>query len=568
MKRSGEIKEQDGTETNGKKRRRISSDDEDLKPTNPLVSPLLTDLYQLTMAYGHWKAGRHEDHSVFDLYFRKNPFRGEFTIFAGLEEVLKHLRHFHFSDGDLEYVAELLKPEPEFIEWLASVDCRKIKVCAIAEGSVVFPREPLLRIEGPLAVAQLLETTFLNLVNYPSLVATNAARMRLAAGSDKLLMEFGLRRAQGPDGAVSASRYSYVGGFDATSNVLAGKLTNIPVKGTHAHAYVQAYSGIDDLRDRRLGDNSDFAGAVLKTREELGFHGAHDGELAAFISYAQAFPSGFLALVDTYDTLTSGVPNFIAVAIELIKLGKKPVGIRLDSGDLSYFSKKARQLLREAAEKVRSQATKRHVRPSSCGKQLTLTRRLAERLRGACCSDDHREQRPQRAAQPALGCVYKLVEINNRPRIKLSQDISKVSLPGSKQVYRLYGSAGHPLVDLMLLATEEPPLRGKRILCRHPLEAAKRCYVTPAEVEPLLQVVWDGAADTNDVAKGKDDPSDTDGVGPLFLARKHALAQLERLRDDHLREVNPTPYKVSVSEKLYEYMHELWEMEAPIMELS
>uniref|UniRef100_A0A7R9YCN9 Nicotinate phosphoribosyltransferase n=1 Tax=Pinguiococcus pyrenoidosus TaxID=172671 RepID=A0A7R9YCN9_9STRA len=567
MKRSGEIKEQDGTETNGKKRRRISSDDEDLKPTNPLVSPLLTDLYQLTMAYGHWKAGRHEDHSVFDLYFRKNPFRGEFTIFAGLEEVLKHLRHFHFSDGDLEYVAELLKPEPEFIEWLASVDCRKIKVCAIAEGSVVFPREPLLRIEGPLAVAQLLETTFLNLVNYPSLVATNAARMRLAAGSDKLLMEFGLRRAQGPDGAVSASRYSYVGGFDATSNVLAGKLTNIPVKGTHAHAYVQAYSGIDDLRDRRLGDNSDFAGAVLKTREELGFHGAHDGELAAFISYAQAFPSGFLALVDTYDTLTSGVPNFIAVAIELIKLGKKPVGIRLDSGDLSYFSKKARQLLREAAEKSGF--------AELAAATIIASNDLNEQVIHSLNQEGHEidgfgigTHLVTCQAQPALGCVYKLVEINNRPRIKLSQDISKVSLPGSKQVYRLYGSAGHPLVDLMLLATEEPPLRGKRILCRHPLEAAKRCYVTPAEVEPLLQVVWDGAADTNDVAKGKDDPSDTDGVGPLFLARKHALAQLERLRDDHLREVNPTPYKVSVSEKLYEYMHELWEMEAPIMELS
>jgi nicotinate phosphoribosyltransferase len=200
----------------------------------------------------------------------------------------------------------------------------------------------------------LLETTLLNLVNYPSLVATNAARMRLAAGPNKSLLEFGLRRAQGPDGALSASKYAYIGGFDGTSNVLAGKLFGIEVKGTHAHAYVMSYTNISQLRKTTIPSKTDpnieieFVSLVLKYRVDLNFElTTNEGELAAFASYAQAFPDGFLALVDTYDTIKSGVPNFICVALALRQLGYQAKGVRLDSGDLAYLSRQTRQKFRD-----------------------------------------------------------------------------------------------------------------------------------------------------------------------------------------------------------------------------
>mmetsp|Transcript_18838 Transcript_18838/g.72630 ORF Transcript_18838/g.72630 Transcript_18838/m.72630 type:complete len:236 (-) Transcript_18838:10-717(-) len=218
-------------------------------PTNNLVTPLLNDLYQVTMAYAYFKTGKHNDPSVFDLFFRKCPFKGEFTVFAGLEQCVKHARSFHFSKEDLAFVSETLGPDmdPAFLEYLRTLDCSAVKIYALREGSLAFPRVPLLRIEGPLAVCQLLETTFLNLVNYASLIATNAAHHRLVAGPTKKLIEFGLRRAQGADGALSGSKYAYVGGFDGTSNIEAGKLFGIPVSGTHAHAFVSSFTDREDI---------------------------------------------------------------------------------------------------------------------------------------------------------------------------------------------------------------------------------------------------------------------------------------------------------------------------------
>lgn len=242
--------------------------------------------------------------------------------------------------------------EVEFFDWLASLDCSKIKVYAMPEGTVVFPREPLIRIEGPIAITQLLETTLLNLVNFPCLIATNAARMRLAAGTKKLL-EFGLRRAQGPDGAMTASKFSYIGGFDGTSNVLAGMIHHLPVKGTHAHSFVMSHQALSDLKTTSIrtpsGAKVEFLSLVLEKRKLLGYEErSHEGELAAFVSYACAFSNGFLALVDTYDTLISGVPNFLSVGWALAEIGYNPVGIRLDSGDLSYLSVESRKLFRQA----------------------------------------------------------------------------------------------------------------------------------------------------------------------------------------------------------------------------
>ncbi|DBA00924.1 TPA: hypothetical protein N0F65_006124 [Lagenidium giganteum] len=526
-----------------------------LRPTNSLVTPLLTDLYQITMVYAYWKVGRHNDHAVFDLFFRKNPFKGEYTVFAGLEEALGLINTFRFSDSDIAYLRQVMpQAEPAFFDWLATLDCSGIKVYAVKEGTIVFPRIPLLRIEGNLAVGQLLETPLLNLLNFASLITTNATRFRKAAGSDKGLLEFGLRRAQGPDGGLSASRYSYMAGFSGTSNVLAGKLHNIPIKGTHAHAFVQAHTTLEDVRVTTL-DGKEFLGTVLKYREELDYGNTNDGELAAFISYAIAFPHNFLALIDTYDTVTSGVRNFLCVALALHDFGYKPVGVRLDSGDLAYLSKAARAEFIEVAERYNLDYFKTL--------NITASNDINEAVLMSLNEQGHEintygigTHLVTCQAQPALGMVYKLVEINGEPRIKLSQDVSKVTIPGRKHAYRLIGVNGRTLLDLMVGCNEEPPQVGKRLLCRNPFDELRRAYVTPSQVISLHQLVWDG---TNGV------------VGPmptLEERREYVQSQFQVVREDVVRSLNPTPYKVSVSASLYDFIHELWMKEFPVQELD
>jgi len=311
---------------------------------NTLNCSLLTDLYQITMAYGYWRCNKHADPAVFDLFFRKCPFDGQFTVFAGLEQVLAFLDSYCFEAAQIEYLRGVLgqKCDARFFDWLAQVNCKGVKVYAQHEGNFCFPKQPLLRVEGPLAICQLLETTLLNMVNYATLVATNAARFRKTVGPDINLFEFGLRRAQGPDGALSASKYTYMGGFDGTSNVLAGMKFGIPVKGTHAHAFVTSFTSLNEIQVTTIrqadGSEAEFFQNVMAYRKRLEFSHTNSGELAAFIAYAQAFPDGFLALVDTYDTLSSGVPNFLCVAAALKDAGWSALGVRLDSGDLAYLS--------------------------------------------------------------------------------------------------------------------------------------------------------------------------------------------------------------------------------------
>eukprot|EP00730_Choanoeca_flexa_P002834 TRINITY_DN11197_c0_g1_i4.p1 TRINITY_DN11197_c0_g1~~TRINITY_DN11197_c0_g1_i4.p1 ORF type:complete len:433 (+),score=82.30 TRINITY_DN11197_c0_g1_i4:125-1423(+) len=335
--------------------------------TANLVCPLLTDFYQITMAYAYWSSGKKDTNAVFDLFFRKCPFKGEFAIFAGLQDCLDFIESFHYTPEDLDYLRSTLpNADPAFFDYLAELTADNITVHAFKEGSLAFPKEPLMRIEGPLIVVQLIETTLLNLVNFASLVATNAARFRMAAGPKAKLLEFGLRRAQGPDGGLSASRYCYIGGFDATSNVLAGKLYDIPISGTHAHAFVSSFNAMDELVTRDLKDSKDhlykdFPALVLEKEKlvkeawpEGPLHrhiDCKDKELAAFTAYAIAFPKTFLALIDTYDVLNSGCPNFLMVALALADLGHVAKGIRLDSGDLAYQSKVCRQLFDWAAER-------------------------------------------------------------------------------------------------------------------------------------------------------------------------------------------------------------------------
>jgi nicotinate phosphoribosyltransferase len=518
---------------------------------------MLTDFYQITMAYAYWKAGVHEEEAVFDLFFRKNPFGGEFAIYAGLEEKLRLFENFHFTDDHVAYLKEQMPQcEKGFFDWLKSVDCSKMKIYALKEGTISYPRVPLIRVQGPIAVAQLLETSTLTLTNYPSLMTTNAAKYRLAVGFDKGLIEFGLRRAQGPDGGVSASRYSYMGGFDGTSNVLAGYLFGVPIRGTHAHSYVQSFTGIGDLKDRTLagtdGKVYDFVKMLLEIRAELGFNYTNEGELASFVAYAQAFPRGFLALVDTYDTLKSGVPNFVCVALGLLKLGYRPIGVRLDSGDLSYLSKATRKALNEIGARTDPDLLKCVILASNEINRSVL-RSLREQgheidLFGigthlVTCDD-----------QPAMGCVYKLVEAKGIPRIKLSQELSKMTIPGKKEVYRLFSEDGYGLLDLMIRVGDKPPEASKRVLCHHPFDHIKRVYVTPSKVIPLHHCVWDGKRVTPEAS--------------LSECREYVLNQLRSTREDHLRDINPTPYKVSVSEELYNYVYHLWTEESPVTELK
>jgi nicotinate phosphoribosyltransferase len=504
----------------------------------------------------------------------------------------EHLESFQFSESDIEYlktIPVLKQCDPAFFDWLLKLDTSVVRMRAIREGTVVFPRVPLIIIEAPLAMGQLLETTLLTLVNYPSLIATNAARMVLAAapplslkgtgreGADTpppldlpaqcykkpVCVEFGLRRAQGPDGGFSASKYSAIGGFVGTSNVLAGKLCGLTVSGTHAHAFVQAYSHLDEVVDNYVADKSSGVAvqmlpAVLKYRHEMAamdssYATTNEGELAAFIAYAIAFPDSCLCLIDTYDTLVSGLFNFILVAMVHHDLGYQPLGIRLDSGDLAYLSM-------ECATTFQSLSLER-----SFFSELSIvaSNDINESVLHALNKQDHAittygigTNLVTCQAQPALGCVYKLVEISGKPRMKLSQEISKVLIPGRKKTYRLTGQDGRMILDVMVAHHEKELVAGQRIICRHPFVGRKRAAVTPTKVEQLDVLVFD---------QGKI----LQGANRTFEEAKQAVScQLKWIRQDILRYINPTPYKVSVSDHLFNFLHDLWENETPVAELS
>lgn len=370
---------------------------------------LLTDFYQMTMIYGYWKAGLSQKESVFQLFFRKTPFKGGFTVAAGLESVIHFLENFKFDSSDLNYLAQLRGPDEtlyfneDFLNYLAKLRFTG-NIDAVPEGTVIFPYEPLLRIEGPLIECQLLESPLLNLINFPTLVATKAARMCLAADGDPVI-EFGLRRAQGVDGALTASRAAYIGGCDSTSNLLAGKLYGIPVKGTHAHSWVMVF----------------------------------DDELEAFQTYAENLPGNCLFLVDTYNTI-EGVKKAIQVGIWLKKQGRKMLGIRLDSGDLADLSIKSRALLDQAGftdaiivasneldETIISELKRQGAKIDVWGVGTNLV-----------TAKD----------QPSLDGVYKLSAIRDpgkkwKYKLKLSEQMLKVSNPGILQVKRFYYNDGN-----------------------------------------------------------------------------------------------------------------------------
>jgi nicotinate phosphoribosyltransferase len=379
-------------------------------------------------------------------------------------------------------------------------------------------------------------------------------------------VEFGLRRAQGPDGGFSASKYSYLGGFHATSNVLAGKLLDMPIAGTHAHSFVQSYTSLDLVKDAKLkcaakvGEEGDddlvlLLPIVLKYRQQLDYNETNDGELAAFVGYAASFPNSFLCLIDTYDTLQSGLRNFILVSLALNDLGYTPRGIRLDSGDLSYLSLECEYLFHELAETMD--------RGFFYGLDIVASNDINENVLNSLNKQGHAitmfgigTNLVTCQAQPALGCVYKLVEVDGQPRIKLSNDIEKVLIPGRKVAYRLFGEAGWPLLDFLVCRNEtKMPSVGERVLCRHPFIEQKRVAVVPSRVVKLHNLVFDGK---NGVVSG---------LTSLDQTRQFVNDQINYTRADLLRYINPGEYKVSVSEETFRFLHQLWQHETPVPEL-
>ncbi|XP_048214996.1 nicotinate phosphoribosyltransferase isoform X2 [Perognathus longimembris pacificus] len=506
--------------------------------------PLLTDLYQATMALGYWRAGRARDAAEFELYFRRCPFGGAFALAAGLRDCLRFLRAFRLRDEDVRFLASVLPPDtdPAFFEHLRTLDCSGVTVQALPEGSLAFPG-----VSGPLLLVQLLETPLLCLVSYASLVATNAARLRLIAGPGKRLLEFGLRRAQGPDGGLTASTYSYLGGFDGSSNTLAGQLRGVPVAGTLAHSFVTSFSGSEVPPDPTLapaagaGPRVDLAAGAAawlgRVCAHLGLRAQdpHPGERAAFVAYALAFPRAFQGLLDSYSVQRSGLPNFLAVALALGELGYRAVGVRLDSGDLLQQAREVRGVFRSAA--ARFQVPWLELLPIAVSNNVDeeeLARLSQEGSEVDVIGIGTGLVTCPR--QPSLGCVYKLVSVGGQARMKLTEDPEKQTLPGSKAAFRLLDSEGFLLLDMLQLA-EEPPPQAERELKVWPLGARDPRTVRPARVEPLLRR-W--------LSEGQ-------LCEPLpSLAESRAFAQwsLSRLRPAHKRLQSPAPYQVALSEQL------------------
>ncbi len=463
---------------------------------------LLTDLYQLTMAFGYWKTGCQDRESVFHLFFRQAPFGGGFTVAGGLATVVEYLEGLRFDPDDLSYLADLRGNDQEplfeaaFLDYLARIELA-CDVDGIPEGTIVFPHEPLLRVSGPLLQAQLLESALLTLVNFQTLVATKAARVALAARGEPVL-EFGLRRAQGIDGALAASRAAYLGGCSATSNVLAGRLFGIPVRGTHAHSWVMSF----------------------------------DDEPEAFRAYARAMPNNCVFLVDTYNTL-DGVRHAIEVGREMRRQGHEMIGIRLDSGDLAWLSIEARKMLDEAgfpkATIVASNDLDEQIIASLKEQGATIgVWGVGTRLVTAY-------------DQPALGGVYKLSAIRDehgawQHKLKLSEQAIKVSNPGILQVRR-YFEGGEAIGDVLF--DEQYPIEGDCTMV-DPMDATRRRNMSAtAASEDLLVPVFRVGSRVYDVPC-------------LADSRRRVQEQLGLFHAGVKRFVNPHQYSVGLELGVHE----------------
>jgi len=469
-------------------------------------SALFTDFYELTMAQGYWKRGMNH-RAVFDMFFRRQPFNGGFSVFAGLETFLDKLASFHFSSEDIDYLASLSYFDKDFLEYLRTFRFTG-DVWAMDEGTIVFPQEPLIRIDANLIEAQIIEGMLLNTINFQSLIATKTARVYLASGKGTI-MEFGLRRAQGPDGAMSASRAAYIGGASGTSNVLAGKIFGIPVMGTMAHSWVMSFPSEEE----------------------------------AFEAYAETYPDRTIFLIDTYDTLDSGIKNAIKVGKKLAARGKK-FGVRLDSGDIHYLSVEVRKALDAAGLKNATIAVSNDLDES-----------IIQTLTAAKAPIDSwgvGTNMVTGGTEAAFTGVYKLAarEISGgelQPTIKFSDNPEKTTNPGVKQVWRLYSSEGMAYADVMTVdqklahvpeAEADAVRKGVEQAFWHPAADYRHFHYTPqGDIEPLLKPR---------MRKGEllaDHPT-------LPSIQQRVRLGLDRFDGSYKRILNPHVYKVSISEQL------------------
>jgi nicotinate phosphoribosyltransferase len=464
---------------------------------------LLTDLYEITMLAGYLREEMHGQPAVFDLYFREAPFRGGYAIFAGLQPALEYLSSLAFTGEDLEYLARLDLFDQGFFSFLKDFRFRG-RVTAPREGEVVFPGEPLLTVEGTLAEAQFVETALLNLINFQTLVATKASRVTLAAQGGQVI-EFGLRRAQGPNGGLSVARAAAIGGVRSTSNVLGGRCFDLPVRGTHAHSWVMAFPD----------------------------------ELSAFRAYAECFPDSCVLLVDTYDTLTSGLPNSLTVAQELRAAGHELVGIRLDSGDLVYLSREARRMFDEAGfPAVKILASNE------------LDENVIDSIRneGGCIDIYGVGTRLATCAGPgggALGGVYKLVEFSGRPRMKTTSDPAKSTLPGCKRWLRAIDAKGQFIMDVLDIKDDVGKPFAPAQVAYDPANPQRHKTVpSGCRLDDCRSVVMEGGEILH-------------AAPTLDEMANYCAGQLRNLPEGCLRLINPHVYKVGVSERLLDLRAQL-----------
>lgn len=479
------------------------------KLTDLYKSPLslLTDLYQITMSYGYWKQGLDQHESVFHLFFRKPPFNGGYCIAAGLEAAIDYLENFQFDQSDLEYLGSLTsnegKPlfEQEFLDYLSNMKF-SCDVDAVPEGTPVFRYQPMLRIQGPLIQCQLLETPLLNLINFPSIIATKAARMSIAAKGEPVV-EFGLRRAQGIDGALTASRAAYIGGCESTSNVLAGKLYGIPVRGTHSHSWVMVF----------------------------------DEEIESFEAFADSLPSNCIFLVDTFDTI-EGVKKAIQVGLKLRERGYEMQGIRLDSGDLAYLSKESRRLLDEAGfpeAKIVASNELDEILISDLKRQGAEINVWGVGTNLVTAKD-----------QPALDGVYKLSAIREpegewKYKLKLSEQMSKVSNPGILQVRRYYNEKENIADAVYDIGTDLT--QGCTIV--DPLDSTRSRTIDPVyQSRDLLEPIFRNGELVYQL------PS-------IHEIREKAQKELSHFHDGIKRFLNPHQYVVGMEKSLYDLKVEI-----------
>ena len=470
-------------------------------PGYPVPPATMTDLYELTMAAGYWKLGRTDEQAIFTLSFRQAPFGGGFTVAAGLEGVVAFIERFRFAPDELDHLAGLRgsddKPlfEPAFIAHLADLRLR-VDVDAVPEGTVVFPHEPLVRVTGSLLEAQLLETALLNLVNFPTLAATKAAHVTLAAGGAPVL-EFGLRRAQGPDGGLTASRSAYLGGCFATSNVLAGRLFDIPVRGTHAHSWVLSFAS----------------------------------EQEAFDAWADVMPGNAVMLVDTYDSV-EGVANAIDTGKRMRERGHRLAGIRLDSGDLAYLSNRAREMLDADGFEETQIIASNDLDPETIESLQAQGARIdvwGVGTKLVTCYD-----------QPALGGVYKLTAIQDgdawRTPVKVSSDTAKITVPGRLGVRRFYDADGTARADMIW--DELNDLDGSRVIV-DPADSHHRMTIDAAwtHKEVLVPVFRGGERVYT--------------IPALADARDHARHELGTLHPAILRQLRPHWYPAGLEWSLH-----------------